>query len=70
MAGWIDPKTQRATGFYCLLGVLAAHIYHHGLDQWSLAALLAMTSLGSVSGIVDMLRRASNPPADPPGGKG
>ncbi len=69
MAGWLDPKTQRSTAFYCLLGVLCSHIYHAGLNQWSFLALVAMTGLGTVSGILAMLKKATNPPADPPGGR-
>lgn len=71
MAGWLDPKTQKATAFYALLGVLCSHIYHTGLDQWDFLALLALTGLGTASGIMDFLnKKKANPPADPPGGQG
>lgn len=72
MAGWLDPRTQKATAFYALLGVLCSHIYHAGLDQLDLLALLALTGLGTASGILDALnaKKAKNPPADPPGGQG
>lgn len=70
MAGWIDPKTQRATAFYALLGVLCSHIYHTGLDQWDLLALALMTGLGTVSGIANLMKKVGTPPADPPGGQG
>lgn len=67
MAGWLDPRTQRSTAFYALLGVLCSHIYHSGLDQWDLLALLALTGLGSASAILGVIK-ARKPPADPPGG--
>jgi hypothetical protein len=71
MSGWADPRTQRATAFYCLLGVLCSHIYHTGLDQWDLSALVLMTGLATVSSVTDILtRRKTEPPADPPGGQG
>jgi len=69
MAGWIDPKTQRATAFYCFLGVLCSRIYHTGLDQWNFGALVLMAGLGTLSGVVSMLQK-KNSPANPPGGKG
>jgi hypothetical protein len=70
MSGWTDPKTKRATAFYCLLGVLCSHIYHTGLDQWDLVALALMTGLGTVSGLTDLIGKKTPPPADPPGGQG
>jgi hypothetical protein len=71
MTGWTDPRTQRSTAFYALLGVLCSHIYHRGLDQWSLVALALMTGLATVSSVTDILtKRKNQPPADPPGGQG
>jgi len=67
--GWIDPKTQRATAFYCLLGVLCSHIYHTGMDQWDLAALVLMTGLGTLSGMAELMGRRK-PPVEPPGDEG
>lgn len=69
MRGWLDPKTQKATAFYALLGVLCSQIYHAGLDQWDLAALILLTGIGSLSGLAELIH-SRQPPADPPGGKG
>ena len=68
MAGWIDPKTQRATAFYAFLGVLCSNIFHLGLNQWNLAALVLMTGLGTLSGLAQVMGRTP-PPAGPPNGK-
>ncbi len=69
MGGWTNPKTQRATAFYLILGVLCSNIYHTGLHSWEFAALLVMTGLGTVSGVMDLMGRKESP-SDPPGGKG
>ena len=68
LAGWLDPKTQRATAFYALLGILCSHIYYHGLDQWDVVALALLTGVGTASGLLVLLNR-SKPPVDPPGGR-
>ncbi len=70
MAGWIDPKTQRATAFYALLGILCSNIYHAGLNHWNFAALVLMTGVGTLSGLTHFMQACRNTPADPPGGKG
>lgn len=69
LAGWLDPKTQRATAFYALLGILCSNIYHAGLNHWNFAGLVLMTGLGTLSGISEFMRSLRNPPADPPGGQ-
>ena len=69
MAGWIDPKTQRATAFYALLGILCSNIYHVGLNHWNFAALVLMTGVGTLSGLTHFFQAMRNPPADPPGGR-
>lgn len=70
LTGWIDPKTQRATAFYALLGVVCSNIYHTGLSQWNFAALVLMTGLGTLSGIAHFIRAIKETPTDPPGGQG
>ena len=67
MVGWLDPKTQRATAFYLLLGVLCSNIYHTGLQKWNFLALCLMTGLGTVSGLASLLGTSRPPPGDPPG---
>jgi hypothetical protein len=69
VAGWIDPRTQRATAFYFLLGILGSRIFHNGLDQWSFAGLVLMAGLGTLSGLAGIAKRFQTPP-DPPGGQG
>jgi hypothetical protein len=67
MAGWTDPKTQRATAFYAALGIVCSRIWHVGLDQWSVVVLMGLVAGGTISGLVDFRRKDT--PADPPGGK-
>jgi len=70
MAGWIDPKTQRATAFYFLLGLVGSNIWHAGLNKWNFSALVLMTGLGSLSGLAALIwGPKGNPPAVPPGGR-
>jgi hypothetical protein len=66
MAGWIDPKTQRATAFYCLLGVLCSNIYHVGINQWNFSALVLMTGIGTLSGLTHFVQAMKKIPVDPP----
>jgi hypothetical protein len=67
MAGWIDPKTQRATAFYSLLGVLCSNIYHTGLNKYNFMALVLMAGVGSLSGLAALFN-PKTPQAEPPGG--
>ncbi len=69
LAGWLNPKTQRATAFYALLGVVCSNIYHNGMNHWNFAALALMTGLGTLSGLSDFMRSMRNSPAEPPGGQ-
>lgn len=71
MAGWLDPRTQKATAFYLFTGVLASHIYHTGLGRYDFGLVVLMAGLGTVSGLADLLRaaRSRKPPADPPDGR-
>ena len=62
MAGWLDPKTQRATAFYALLGVLCSNIYHTGLTQWNFGALILMSGIGTISGLAHLLKPSGDPP--------
>jgi hypothetical protein len=66
VTGWLDPKTQRATAFYAFLGVLCSNIYHRGINQWTLAALVLMAGLGTLSGLAAIMGDRE-PPLDPPG---
>ncbi len=68
MAGWTDPKTQRATAFYAALGIVLSSIWHTGFNQWNVVVLMGLVAGGTISGLVDFSRRT--PPADPPGGHG
>ena len=69
LAGWLDPKTQRATAFYAFLGIICSNIYHGGMNRWNFSALVLMTGLGTLSGLSDFLRSSRKPPAEPPGGQ-
>lgn len=69
LAGWIDPKTQRATAFYALLGILCSNIYHSGLNHWNFMGLVLMTGVGTLSGLAHLFQAFRNPPAEPPGGR-
>lgn len=55
MAGWIDPRTQRATAFYCFLGLVCSNIWHAGMNKWNFAALALMTGLGTLSGLTQFV---------------
>jgi len=75
MSGWTDPKTQRATAFYCALGIVCARIWHVGFDKWSAAIITLLATGGTISGIVDVLQNRNAPPPispvpipDPPPG--
>lgn len=70
MTGWTNPKTKRATAFYCLLGVLCSNIYQNGLHEWEFLALVLMTGIGTVSSVLYFLNHRKDTRTDPPGGKG
>jgi len=69
LGGLIDPKTQRATAFYALLGMLCSNIYHTGMNRWNFAGLVLMTGLGTLSGLTKFMLSLKASPADPPGGR-
>jgi hypothetical protein len=70
MSGWTDPKTQRATAFYCALGIVCCRIWHVGFDKWSAAIITLLATGGTISGIVDVVRGQTAPPGPPPGPPG
>lgn len=55
MAGWIDPKTQRAIAFYALLGMLCSDIWHTGLNRWNFTLFALMAGLGTLSGLAKVI---------------
>ena len=63
--GVLDPKTQKATAFYALLGVLCGDIWHRGLHKWNLIALILFSGIGTLGAVAKMLASA-HPPASPP----
>jgi hypothetical protein len=68
MAGWIDPKTQRATAFYALLGILCSNIWHVGWNHYNFSAFVLMTGLGTLSALTRFvwgLKGQKNPPPPP-----
>lgn len=63
LVGLLNPKTQKATAFYCLLGVVCSDIWHRGLHQWNLAALILFAGLGSLAGIAQIIHGGKAPQA-------
>lgn len=61
MLGLLNPKTQKATAFYALLGVLCGDIWHRGLHKWNLAALVLFAGLGSLAGLAQMIHGPRDP---------
>jgi len=63
--GLINPKTQKATAFYALLGALCADIWHRGFNTLNLSAAILFAGLGSLSAIAGILTK-DPPPSSPP----
>ncbi len=63
--GLVDPKTQKATAFYCLLGVLCADIWHRGIHKWNLAALILFAGIGSIGALAQFIRDSTSATSSP-----
>lgn len=63
--GLLDPKTQKSTGYYAGLGILCADIWHRGIHQWNLIALILFAGLGSLSSLAHFLAKSQLPPVPP-----
>lgn len=61
MLGLLNPKTQKATAFYALLGVLCGDIWHRGLHKWNLIALVLFTGLGTLAGLAEVVHGKAEP---------
>ena len=61
LVGLLNPKTQKATAFYCLLGVVCSDIWHRGLQKWNLVALILFAGLGSLAGIAQVIHGGKDP---------
>jgi len=55
-----DPKTQKATAFYVLLGALVGDIWHRGIHKWNLIALVLLAGVTGIRQIVQTLVSASD----------